>query len=148
MEGVSASKNIGAYIKPIMSIPPTNQVAVAAFGLEGAAVDRMPAVGKQFDSCVFLLQRGTTSSNPDPHTVTAKLQHSDIEADGPTWEDIAGTTLGPLGENNTEAQVNIDLTGAKRYIRAVATVAFTGGTTPAIPVVASVVFGGAKELPV
>src|SRR5688572_10502886 len=119
MFGVSGSKNVGAFIKAIMSIPPTNSVAAAAFALEGAAVDRMPETGKQFDSCVFHLQRGTTSSNPDPHTVEAKLQESSVEADGPTWTDIAGSTLGPLGTNNTEAQVNVDLTGAKRYIRAV-----------------------------
>lgn len=148
MEGVSASKNIGAYIKPIMTIPPTNQVAVAAFGLEGIAVDRFPEVGKQFDSCVFHLQRGTTSSDPDPHTVEAKLQESSVEADGPTWTDIAGSTLGPLGVDNSEAQANVDLTGAKRYIRGVATVAFTGGTTPAIPVSADIILGGPKELPV
>jgi hypothetical protein len=145
---VSHSRNIGAYVKPAMSIVPVNSQAAAAFALEGAAVDRMPAVGKQFDSCVFHLMRGATSSNPDPHTVTAKLQHSDVEEDGDTWSDIPDTTLGPLGEDNTDAQMDVDLSGAKRYVRAVATVAFTGGTTPAIPVTATITLGGAKELPV
>lgn len=96
MFGPSGSKNVGAFIKTVVTIVPTNSLAAAAFALEGDGIDRFPAAGKQFDSCVFHLMRGETSSNPDPHEVTAKLQESSVQADGDTWTDINGTTLGPL----------------------------------------------------
>jgi hypothetical protein len=55
--------------------------------------------------------------------------------------------LAALTANNTEAEVNVDLSGLKRYVRVVTTVTFTAGTSPAIPVAAAVVLGGAESLP-
>jgi hypothetical protein len=53
-----------------------------------------------------------------------------------------------LSADNTEAQVNVDLSGAKRFIRSVVIVAFVGGTSPATPVAAEIVLGPAMEMPI
>jgi hypothetical protein len=52
-----------------------------------------------------------------------------------------------LTADNTEAEKNVELTGARRYIRAVTTVTFTGGASPTIPVAATLTLAGRDLLP-
>jgi hypothetical protein len=78
-------------------------------------------------------------------TVATKLQDS---ADGSTgWADVSAAAATDLTADDTEDEVDIDLSGAKRYVRAVTTVSFTAGTTPSIPVAATLVLAGKDELP-
>jgi hypothetical protein len=136
--GISGQKNVGAFIKVVKGIDPVNAGAGA---INGPAIDR-----QEFNSAVLKVSCGAAAGGPSAQTVDGKLQDS---ADGTTgWGDLAGAAVAQLTADNAEGQVNVDLSGAKRYIRTVATVAFTGGTTPAIPVAAEVVLGGATELPV
>jgi hypothetical protein len=144
MNGPAFTRNIGAYLKVVKGINPAN---AAAGAINGAAIDRAGVGGANyFQSSVLKLSRGAVAGAPSAHTADGKLQDS---ADGSAgWADIAGAAVAQLAADNTESQVNVDLTGVKRFIRSVVTVAFTGGTTPTLPVAAEVVLGPAMELPV
>ena len=87
----------------------------------------------------------TPPAPPTAQTVDAKLQESDDGATG--WTDIAGAAIATLTADETAGGVDVNLSGAKAFVRVVATVGFTAGTTPAIPVAASLILGGADELP-
>jgi hypothetical protein len=97
----------------------------------------------------------TTTSNPSVATVTVKLQES---ADGSTnWGDAldnTGVVIGFTLDAHAADAVNaarvegLNL-NRKRYLRVVATPAFTGGTSPAILFNSELVFGGdAQQLPI
>jgi len=134
--------DIGAFVKTVKGINPTNQ---AAGTINGAAIDR-----QGFLSCELHHASGAATGSPSSRTVDSKLQDS---ADGSTgWADYnpdgAGSgAAAQLTADNTEARKAINLAAAKRFIRVVEVVAFVGGTSPAIPVAASVVLGGADQLP-
>ncbi|HWP59536.1 MAG TPA: hypothetical protein VNL14_16710 [Candidatus Acidoferrales bacterium] len=137
-------RDIGAYIKVVKGINPAN---AAAGTINGAAIDRAGIGGKnQFMSCVLKISCGAASGGPSAQTVNAKLQDSSDGSSG--WADISGAAVTQLTADNGESQVNVDLSAAKRHIRAVVTVGFTGGTSPAIPVAAELILGGAQTLPV
>lgn len=132
------TRNIGAYIAPRAGINPTNS---AGGTTSGAAIDRLG-----YHSAVLMLMVGSPSGAPTSFTVDAKLQES---ADGSTgWTDVSGGAVSQITSANSQAEVNLNLVGLKRYIRAVVTVSFTGGTSPAIPVVACVVLGYGDSLPI
>jgi hypothetical protein len=128
--------DIGAEVKAVTGINPVDQ---AAGTVNGGSIDR-----SGFLSCVLHLACGAASGAPTAQTVDAKLQES---ADGSTgWSDITGAAVTQLTADNTESQVDVDLGTVKKFIRAVVTVGFTGGTSPSIPVAATVVLGGADTL--
>jgi hypothetical protein len=144
MNGPAFSRNIGALIKAVKGINPGN---FSAGTTNGPAIDRAGAGGKNLHlSCVLKGACGAASGGPSSQSVNQKLQDS---ADGSTgWADIAGAAIAALVADNTEAQVDVDLSGAKRFIRVVSVVAFTGGTSPAIPSSAEVILGPPVEMPV
>jgi len=126
----------GAHVKVVKGIAPQ---AAAAGTVNGVTIDRLG-----FESCVVHVSTGAVSGEPTAQTVDVKLQDS---ADGTTWADLPGAVVSQITAGDAEAEADIDLRGARRYIRAVATVAFTGGTTPNIQLAATVVLGGARERP-
>lgn len=133
-----ASNNIDAYIKPMVG-----NVAKA----QAAGADNGPAIDRQgYQSATLFGARGATSSDPSAHSVTYKLQHSDT-TENADFSDVTGEALAALTADNTSAKKAVNLTPLKRYIRIVATAAFTGGTTPAIPISSTVILGGAQKLP-
>jgi hypothetical protein len=63
------------------------------------------------------------------------------------WSDYAATAQGPtLTAANTDISVPIDLSSAFRFLRVVATVAFTGGTSPTVTIAADIIMGGETHL--
>lgn len=137
MSGLALFRNIGAFIKTVVGIDPDN---ASAGTINGAAIDRTG-----FESCVLHLAAGAASGAPTTQAIDAKLQES---ADGATgWTDIEDAAVTQITADDTDGEVDVDLSGAKQFIRAVVEVAFTGGTTPAIPVAAAVVLGGPQEVP-
>jgi hypothetical protein len=136
--------NIGALLALATSVLPQ----AAAASVNGAGVDRM-AHGMPL-SCVLHQVAGAESGAPTAVSVQTKLQHS---ADNSTWADydppgsatVAQTAA--LAAASSENAVAIDLSSANRYVRAVTTIAFTGGTSPTILVAADIVFGGEPLLP-
>jgi hypothetical protein len=134
---IAQFRNVGGFIKALAAF---KAAASAAATITGPAIDRTG-----YGSCVLHHQCGDATGGPTTQTVSCKLQDS---ADGSTgWADVAGAAPAALTANNAAAEVDVDLSGARRYVRVVETVAFTGGTSPAIPVAGTIVLGGASALP-
>lgn len=130
-------RSIGAFIKPINAVKVQDSAAAT---INGAAIDRTG-----FLSGVLQGACGDATGAPTAQTVDAKVQESDDGATG--WADVAGAAIATLAADDTAGGVDVDLSAAKTFVRVVATVGFTGGTSPTIPVAASLILGGADELP-
>lgn len=141
--GVSGLRDIGSFVKVVNGINPTNSGAQT---INGPAIDRMQSPGKMFQSAVLKVSAGAAAGGPSALTVGGKLQDSGDGQAG--WNDIAGAAITQLSAENTDEQVKVDLSGARRYIRTVVPVQFTGGSSPTLPVAAEVLLGGSTELPV
>ncbi len=116
--------------------------------VDGAAVDTL-----KWKTAKAICQAGATTGTPTTFSVTFKAQDS---ADGSTgWADItdpvSGTVLtAVLSAVSTAADFRIsDFLGVqtKRYIRLVATPAFTGGSSPTVLAGAVIDFGPAVQNP-
>ena len=140
MSGVSGYRDIGSIVKVQKGNDPAN---ASAGTRNGAAIDRL-SLGNPL-SCVLHGTCGAATGTPSAQSVDLKLQDS---ADGSTgWADIVGAAITQLVANSTESEIDVDLSSTKRYLRTVEVVAFTGGTSPAIPVAQSISFGGQNKLP-
>ena len=134
---LSQARNVGDYVKLVTGVAPANSAAGA---VNGAAIDRLG-----YESCVLRANTGAASGSPTVQTIDAKLQESDDGSTG--WADITGAAVTQIAADATAAEVDVDLSGVKRYIRAVRTTAFTGGISPAWPNSVEVVLGGPVEVP-
>ena len=116
--------------------------AAASATINGDAVD-VRTVSGGGASVVLAIQCGAATGGPSAQTVDGKIQDS---ADGSTgWADLGtGSAAVQLTADDTFSQsAGINLTpGNKGYIRAVVTVVLTAGSTPTIPVGATLVIGG------
>jgi hypothetical protein len=139
----SLQHNIGGYVAVATSVLPQS----ATGNVNGSGLDRL--AHNNALSCVLHVVAGADSGSPSTLSVQAKLQHA---PDNSTWTDYDPPGQSTVGETaaltavNTEVSVAIDLSSADRYVRAVALVSFTGGTSPAIQVAADIVFGGEQLL--
>ncbi len=132
--------DIGAYALPQIGIPSTNSAAATT---DGTAIDRMTQGADQgWLSCILAFNVGSASGTPDSFTADCKLQESDASGSG--FTDITGAAV---TQRTAAGQgfVNVNLKGCKRYIRATVTVAFVNGTSPRLPVAATIVLGGARR---
>ncbi len=138
MGGLALLRDIGAYVKSINGVFPFARTAGA---VNGAAINRLG-----FDSCVLHTVSGAATGSPTGQTLDAKLQDS---ADGSTgWADLVpAIAITQIVADDTEEQVDADLSGHKKFIRVVQTVTLTAGTSPTLPCASSVVLGGAVEVP-
>ncbi|MBM4356938.1 MAG: hypothetical protein FJ096_02405 [Deltaproteobacteria bacterium] len=137
------ASNIGAEILPVAGLP---ALANSAGTRNGAAIDRLQS-GAMANSLVLVANTGATTGSPTAQTYDLKIQDS---ADGATgWADLSGAAIAQKTTATAAlVQCEVDLLPAKRYIRAVEVVAFTGGTTPATPAAADVILGGFDRLAV
>ena len=133
--------NIGALAVPISGIRPQS---ASAGTINGASIDR--AAHNLPLSCVLHQNVGALGGAPTTTSVITKLQDS---ADNASFADYAPANqnsvvqaCAALTATNTDNTANINLSSARRYIRAVTTVAFTGGTSPTALVAAAVVIAG------
>lgn len=127
-------RSIFENVKVATSIAP---VAQAAGALNGAAIDT-----EGFGDGVCVISVGAATGGPSAQTVAAKLQESDSGTG--SWTDITGAAITAITTDSKTAEIRIDRrkrVASKRYIRAVVTPGFTGGTTPAIPVAATIMLG-------
>jgi len=133
--------NIGGIVFALSGVRPQSASAGA---INGATIDRM--AHEMPLSCVVHQNVGALGGAPTTTSVITKVQDS---ADGSTFADYAplsalsvvqATTA--LTATNTDNSVNVNLSSARRYIRAVTTVAFTGGTSPTALVSAIVMLSG------
>ena len=98
-----------------------------------------------FYSAIFGVAVGAATGTPTAQSVKIKIQTGD-ESNGSDMADYLDAEdilyeSDELDADNTNTFLNVDLTAAKTYIRAVVTVAFTGGTTPAIATNVYAAFG-------
>jgi len=111
----------------------------SAATINGPAIDRTFSGGGG-ESAVLHASCGAATGSPSAQTVDAKLQDS---ADGSTgWADIGDAITQLTADDTNGESPGINLSTLKGFLRVVMVVGFTAGTTPAIPVAASVVIGG------
>lgn len=143
MADIVTQRNIGALLSIVTSVEPQSSVAAT---INGAGIDRQ--AHSMAGCCVLHQAAGALGGTPTTTSVITKLQDS---ADNSTFADylpdgvnVATTTA--LTAANTENGLSVDLTLARRYIRAVTTIAFTGGTSPTALVAGTVVLSGENTL--
>lgn len=136
--GIALLRDIGAYIKAVVGTVPFADTGTV---VNGAAIDRLG-----FDSCILHTSGGAVTGAPTAQTLDSKLQESTLAA-GPWTNLVPAIATVQLTADNTEDQVDADLSGVKRFIRVVRTVSLTAGTTPTWPVSSNVILGGAAEVP-
>jgi hypothetical protein len=98
------------------------------------------------DAIVHVLAANVTGA-PTAQEVTVKIQHSDTELAG-DFVDAAVQGVPTALTVAQEGELHVNLDGLKQYIRIVANVAFTGGTTPKADIVGTVVLGNMVSNPV
>lgn len=146
------SRNVGGHVT---LRPGIFQGALTAGGsgnnsaLTGAAVDR---AGLEYPlSCVLATFAEATLQSGQTLTLTTKLQHSANNSD---WADFATeaaavVATGPSGGGAVTAthELDVDLSGANEYVRAVVTPDLSASGTDTAVVMAAICFGGEPELP-
>jgi hypothetical protein len=138
--------NIGALISARVG---TGLGAARAAGtVNGAAIDRKPIGGTGFDSAKLVVITGAESGSPTARSSACTIQDSDDGTGG--WVNYTpphGVATLTVAAASSIGEVSVDLSSAKRFIRVVDVVAFTGGTSPTLFASSVVVLGGADELP-
>lgn len=136
--------NIGA----LLAVVPVVILSAQAAGTKTAANSDLAYDRTNFGSAVLAVQMGAVTGAPDSFTAAVTLQTSDtltgsdfadFKPDGVNTAVLTGIAANGL------LTLNVDLSGAKKYIAAKAVVAFVNGTSPAISGVATLVLGGAAE---
>lgn len=94
---------------------------------ETASLDQEDRV--RYHEGIVEVSIGEVGGAPDAKSITVKLQESD---DDTNWEDVSGAEI-VLGVDKTVGQIAFQPPKRKRYVKVVATVAFTDGTSPSIP---------------
>lgn len=139
--------DIGAVIDYEIGVAPQAFDESGANGDPGSAIDlsarKFPASGK------LIVVTGAATGGPTAIAVNARLQHSDEMAEGFADFVVRGVEIRTPNVDavNSGAHKNVDLTGAKRYVRVVVDVDLTGGTSPTIEAAALLVIGGEVDLP-
>ena len=135
---VTTVRDIGAHTEFNVGTTPTNDDGSAA--IEGTGVDTL---GKH--SGTLYLATGAATGTPTTQTADCKLQDS---ADNSTFADVSpAIAVTQVAADSGTASVDFDARARRRFVRAVTTVAFTGGTTPAWASGATILMGGHDRLP-
>lgn len=128
--------NIGGYVAARSSLPP---VAAVAGTRTGTSVDRLG-----FASCVIVHSCAAVAGAPTTQAIDLKLQDSD---DGSAFADVAGYAFAQKTTGTAELrELDLNLAKARRFVRLVEVVAFTGGTTPSVVSAPVIILGGADRL--
>ncbi len=129
-------------------------VSVAPQSISGStAVDGSSINTTGYTTAAIHTYADAASGSPSAATLVVTLQES---SDNSTWSnalDNTGTVIGYTLTVTSAAAENVARIeglnlNRKTYLRAVITPSFTGGTSPASIAYASIVMGGAMELPV
>lgn len=139
--------DIGAFIKAnVQALAPASQVAGSR---NGTAIDIT-----DFRSGVLVVNLGAVSGTPTTTSVTYALQ-SNTDGGSTGWaalkdQDGNGITLAvTAGGASQEKDFTLQYIPQDHlFVRVTETVAFTGGTAPAVLSSATFVLGGAQRLPI
>ena len=132
------------------SITGTVPAAASAGTRNGTAINRRQN-GAIAQGCTLFVSSGAETGAPSARTLDAKIQDS---ADGSTnWADYIPpdqTTVAAAPQivaASSSSEVDVNLAGAKAYIRVVEVLAFTAGTTPTLGAQSSVSLYGFDRTP-
>lgn len=129
---------IGAFVDLKAGVVPA---ARSAGSVNGTGFDRT-----NYQSCVLGVQTGAVTGAPDAQSATAKIQHSSDDGSSDAYADYTmpngvAASLAVTGASSI-GELDVDLAGAKKYIRVVLTTAFTAGTAPTLADGAFLACGG------
>lgn len=134
-------KDVASEVKVVTAIQPQT-ASGESVAIEGITIDRLG-----YEGAIVTCQIGNAGGDvaPTKFGVTFKIQHKSGETD---WVDVAGKTFNVSGESDASdstvgGEINVDLKGCARYVRAVATPTFTGGTNPTLEICSTLVLGEA-----
>jgi hypothetical protein len=133
--------DIGAFIKSVkMHVP------VAVSGSSAVNATGINRIGHA--SLALIACTGAATGTPTSFSFEVKVQDSaddssyaDYKPDG---TNVAATTITAV---NTLTELNVDLRGARKYVRVVVTPTFVGGTSPTVLFSSAVALGGSQKLP-
>lgn len=127
------SKNIAAAVKPVVLIAAQSATATVT----GSAVDIR--TGGALTDAMFLVSVGAPTGTPDTKSVIFKLTQS--ATSGGSYTDVANSTFTAATGGTAQVGSKGVILDPVNYpfVKAVATIAFTGGSTPAFPISASLV---------
>lgn len=137
--------NIGAYVASTAANAPASN---AAGTRNSTGFDRFSVFSH---SCVLVEYVGAASGTPTSFTVDAKIQHSSDNGSTDAWSDYTAPEGAAAITTATAAglvEKDVNLQGAKQYIRVTETVAFVGGTSPAVQSASLLVMGGSTNPPI
>ena len=148
MPSMSMNLDIGSFLKSAIGTP--------AFGDTGSTVNGTGIDREGHQSCVLLCQGGAATGSPTGQTANFKIQHD--AAVGGSYADYTTPQSGQVGAAAAAAiaeqsaddflvKLDVNLAGAKRFIRVVSVVALTGGSSPTWPVSSAVLLGPKDEMP-
>lgn len=140
--------NVYDNVKLVGGVSLTPQSVSGSTAVDGNSVDT-----EGYDNAAIHVYADAASGSPTAATLAVTLQES---ADDSTWTtatDNTGTDIGfTLTVTSAAAENVARIEGLnlnrKRYLRAVVTPSFTGGTSPASIVVGEIVLGNAESRPV
>lgn len=143
-----ATKLGNVFGKAIGTLPLANSAGTR----NGTGVDRATPGGTLYMGCTLSALLGAETGTPTSFTADFKLQDS---ADNSTFADYvppggvaADAAVTQMTAGSAISDVDIDLSGARRYIRVVETIAITGGTSPKVPASSTLLLYGADRTPV
>jgi len=130
IEGLDTTNSLGA-------IPPQSNDGTA---VTGAAIDRLG-----FGAGKLMFEAAAASGDPTAATTAVKITHCDTE-DG-TYEDFVELETELSISDAVATAYDINLAGAKRYLKVVVDSTYTDGTSPANVIAAKLVLGDSDENP-
>lgn len=143
--------DLGSFVTPKLAIIPVQVTASGTdpeLSVNGPTVDRLG-----YRTGILTCPVAATLAATNTFTVSAKVQHSDTGTSG--WADFAGPTnnlvLTGAADGSTESgllELNLNLTTAKRYIRAVITGTLSAAETDTARAAGAFILSGAAEKPV
>lgn len=127
------SKNIAAQVKPVSLI--ANQSAAAT--VTGSAVDIR--TGGILGDAAYIVAVGAPTGSPSTQSVIFKLTQS--ATSGGTYTDVPNSTFTAATGGTAQVGSKGVILDPVNYpfVKAVATIAFTGGSSPALPITAILV---------
>lgn len=121
-----------------------NRVGIAPQDASAGTVNGVGVDRGSNESCMLAPVLGAVSGSPSSFSVTVTLEHADTQGGSYTQ---FGTEEVVLDSADSAAKLGFNLSGAKKFVRASAAVAFTGGTTPSVLMSVPLVLANADELP-
>ena len=129
--------DLGSEVKEKVAIIP---LGFGSESVNGPDIDRTG-----YNSAVLHVSTGAATGSPSAQTCDVKIQEKE---EGGSYTDVSGAAITQITADNGDEELNIDLSGLKKYVRAVATTVLTGGSSPKWPVAATLTIGGSDYQPV